>query len=279
MVREIPVKCWSDPLCALFPAILFLSCGLESLSVHTLILENPGRPEVWPGRYGIDYAVLWKDENGSERRAIAESGETLAIRVRRGQAQAILAIPFREGAAFFPAGALYPFDLETGTGVFPSSRPDRLRLDFESGYPAATARFIEKAGYDPWLYPLLKLKFVRDERERDPWGLAPWKAANALIEGSFRMSMFPSGGEAIVLPPGSPWWPESPLCRTEFLEDSQKACLPEGLHLFYGEKEKLAVNIREGKATFQRTAFAGGGRVPGQASGLEFEQAGYVACP
>jgi len=131
--------------------------------------------------------------------------------------------------------------------------PDRLRISFESGYAAATARLIENYGYDPWVYPLEKLKSINEAKRRDPWAVPPSKTAGLLVEGAFRVSVFPASVGSFLLPGDARWWPESPFCRIDSVEGAQKACLSEGIHLFFSGEEKLVAKIQDGEAFLQRT--------------------------
>lgn len=239
--------------------LLYVSCGFDCLFVHTVIVEMPERPDTWSGMGALSYALSWKDETGAERLAFAGEGEALVLRLRRGDPQAILALPSQGQMTFLPAGALYPFDLEPSGGELPSAAPDRLKISFESGYAAATARLIESCGYDPWVYPLEKLKSVNEAKRRDPWALPPGKAAGLLVEGAFRISLFPAPAGSFLLPGDARWWPESPFCRIDSVEGKgdggQKACLSEGIHLFFSGEEKLVVKVEDREAFLQRVVF------------------------
>ncbi|MDP2791375.1 MAG: hypothetical protein Q8O15_06405 [Rectinemataceae bacterium] len=190
-----------------------------------------------------------------ERSAVVTEGDALLITLKRGARQAVLAVPRCGGMVFRAAGALYPFDLDDiPRAGLPSANPDTMRLTFDSGYPAETARCIEAGGFDPWAYPLEKLVSIKETRGRDPWSLPPWKAARSLLEGSFRLSAFPSAAYTLQLPPDTRWWPESPLCFIEFDGTKQTVRLSEGLHVFFGKGEKIIAEVSGGKVEVQRTS-------------------------
>ncbi|HWR11792.1 MAG TPA: hypothetical protein VN445_08220 [Rectinemataceae bacterium] len=237
-------------------AALLLSCGLECLFVHTVIVETPECPAAWSGMGALTYAFSWKDEAGMERHAFASEGVALVLRLKRGEPQAILATPSYGEVAFLPAGALYPFDLETPASELPSSAPDRLNVSFASGYAASVARRIEEAGYVPWAYPLEKLEPLSETKGVDPWAVPPWKVADLLLNGTFRVSVFRAAAGKFSLPEGARWWPKSPLCFLEIADGVQKAGLSEGMHLFFSEKESLLVKVEGGEALMQRSALS-----------------------
>jgi hypothetical protein len=217
------------------------------------MLECPRRPEVWAGIDSITYTFFWKDETGAERFASVREGEALAVRLRRGEAQAIVAIPSCGMVELKPAGALYPADLVMTDKEYPSSVPDALTLSFGSGYVAAIASYIEAAGRDPWVFPLEKLKSIREDTGCDPWTIAPWKVASALVGGTFRTSIFHAASVVITLPGDDDWMPESPFCLVYSGEGGREAILCDGIYLFYAETEKLVVGIGDGKTILQRT--------------------------
>ena len=157
------------------------SCSLECLVVHTIVLAAPERPPVWRDARVLAYQVSWRDEEGSPRQALLAEGEEIALRLRRGAPQAILATPLWDDAPLLPAGALYPHDLATLPGDFPSSTPDRMALSFASGYAAAVAAVIEAKGVDPWGYPIEKLAAA-------PIGAGKGPLGPAAVEGCRRDS-------------------------------------------------------------------------------------------
>lgn len=236
-----------------FVAFLFSSCSLNCFFSHDILLETPERPTAWSGLGSLMYEVSWKDERGTERSVILAEGESLIIRLRRGQRQAILALPRRGAAVFRPAGALYPFDIEEPNSEIPSLKPDLMRLSYPSGYAVAVANQLAEAGHEPWAYPLEKLAMVPGSLGRDPWTLQPWQAAQALLDGNFRTSLFPKPSNALKLPEGELWWPESPTCVLDRNEAGTTAMLPTGIHLFYSDREKLFIAIRGEAVIIQRS--------------------------
>ncbi len=231
------------------------SCSLDCLIVHTVVLAAPERPPAWREARVFTYQVSWRDEGGSPRRALVAEGEEIALRLRRGAPQAILATPLWEDASLLPAGALYPHDLGTRPGDLPSSKPDRMALSFASGYAAAAAAIIEAKGVDPWGYPIEKLATVPIDAGKDPWDLPPWKAADAILGGAFRATAFPSARASFALPEGGPWLPESPFCAVGGEGGSLSATLADGLHYFYAEGQTLAVRVEGGKACLPAARF------------------------
>ncbi|PKL04076.1 MAG: hypothetical protein CVV53_08945 [Spirochaetae bacterium HGW-Spirochaetae-9] len=245
-------------LCLIFLLVctgIMISCSFECIHIHTICLITPDRPEPWKDCGLLGYEIRWKDPEGVEHSASVAEGDGLIVDLKRGVRQAIIAVPHCGARELRAAGALYPFDLYDipRTGI-PSSNPDTMRLNFNAGYPAETARCIEAGGYDPWIYPLEKLASIRETRGRDPWSLPPWKAARSLLEGSFRLSAFPAAGYTLQLPPDRRWWPESPLCFIDFDGVTQTARLSEGIHVFFGEEEKLIAQVLGDKIEVQRTA-------------------------
>jgi hypothetical protein len=241
---------------ALAAIVLAASCSLDSLFVHGMMLAAPERPCAWQGAGALAYRVAWKDEQGFRREAFIAEGEEIAIRVRRGERQGILAVPLWEELQLLPAGALYPYDLEAQPGDLPSADPGRMVLSFASGYAATVASVIAEAGADPWGYPIEKLAAASANAGKDPWDLSPWKAAQAILGGTFRATAFPAAQAAFSLPGGEVWLPESPFCSIEGEAGSQNAKLADGLHLFHSAGQTLAVRVQEGKACLPAALFA-----------------------
>jgi hypothetical protein len=120
---------------------------------------------------------------------------------------------------------------------------------------AEAIRCIEKAGFDPWVYPVEKLPSAWENGGSDPWAVPPNKVAQALIDGTFRKSFFSEPSLAIPLPSDCRWWAESPFCRVDESETGQTAVLDEGISVFYSKGTKLVVSVEKGKATTQRGEF------------------------
>ena len=244
---------------AMLVSALAASCSLDCLFVHNLILAAPERPRPWRGARALSYEVAWRDAEGFARSALIGEGEEIAVRLKRGAPQAILATPLWEGLRLFPSGALYPRDLEAPPGGLPSRDPDRMSLTFASGYAAAVAAIIEEKGVDPWGYPIEKLAEVPVVAGKDPWDLPPWKAADAIRGGTFRSSAFPAARAAFALPEGGPWLPESPFCAVEGEGEGdgewRTATLADGLHLFFAEGRTLAVRVEGGRGRLPAAIF------------------------
>ena len=243
---------------ALFAAgllIAFFSCGLDSLFIHEIILEMPRRPLAWLSLGVLSYELRWIDEEGQERFALVAEDETVSLRLPRGGRAAIRALPLCGEAILDQAGSLYPFDVEEPENDMPSKKPDRMKLSFQSGYAVAVADALEAAGRDPWAYPIEKLAAIPEGIGRDPWTLPAWKTAQALIDGNFRLSLFPKPATEVRLPGDAEWWPESPYCLIERGDKGSVVTLPEGIHGFFSPSERLIVSVSDGKAIVQRIPF------------------------
>jgi len=238
----------------LAPVFLALGCSFECLFVHTLTLELPVLPASWEGMPRLSYSVRWVDDRGEEQVLPAEGSGQITIRVARGRPQAILAYPFSRGIALRPAAALYPFGLEVGGEKLPSPEADTLKMEFSSGYTAEVVRIMEKAGTNPWAYPVERLSSAWEDGVCDPWSLPPWKAARALMDGNFRKSLFSRRVVGVLLPPDCRWWAETPFCRFENAEGGQKALLNEGVSVFLSEDDKLIVSVDGEKIAMRRGA-------------------------
>ncbi len=242
---------------------LACSCNAGFIAFQDIVIAAPPRPTVWQGMEGLAYRVSWVDQNGSKQEFLVAEGESITIRIWRGCDQAILFQPIAPYGWCKPAGFLYPFDLETGFGLAELWRPAKGRASFGSGYAATVALAMEKAGYDPWKWPLEKLADPGVIKQKDPWSLAPWTTAERLIQGNFRVSLFPSAKTAFVLPEDEPWWPESALCPPAQTrpcagtDDAEEfVMLPEGLHTFSNGSELLCVKIANGAVLSQRKDMA-----------------------
>ena len=232
--------------------IAFFSCGLDSLFIHEIILEMPRRPLAWLNLGVLSYELRWNDEEGKERFAVVAEDDIFSLRLRRGGSEAIRALPRCGEAILDQAGGLYPFDVQEPENDLPSKRPDRVKLSFQSGYAVAVADALEAAGRDPWAYPIEKLAAIPEGIGRDPWTLPAWKTAQALIDGNFRLSLFPKPATEVRLPGDAEWWPESPYCLIERGDKGSVVTLPEGIHGFFSPSERLIVKVGDGEAILQR---------------------------
>ena len=231
----------------IFAAMLLvqMSCGFGNLFEHVLLVEPPALPEVWKGLKIDAYLLEWRDSDGNPRTAQLPPGGGMALGVARGLPQTILAYPLASGCRLKPAGLLYPADCAGDPDALPSQEPTRVRLSYASGYAAEVGRKIEASGLDAAAFPLKRLEASWSDKGKDPWTLQPWKAAKALAEGAFRVTLFPAPSANVRLPEGT-WYPESPFCRLNVVEGGvREALLPKGLCLFYGESGLVEIQVGE----------------------------------
>jgi hypothetical protein len=239
------------------PGILLLSCAVGLIAEQDVRIEAPLRPAVWAGMGAIVYRAGWVDKKGQGHEEKVAEGQSLTIRLERGYRQAILFQPVAPHDWCKPAGFLYPFDVEPGSDFVDAWWSATGKASFGSGYAAAVALALERAGYHPWNWPVEKLANPGLIKHRDPWTLPPWSAAERLIRGEFRLSLFPSAKTVFELPDEGPWWPESALCPPPLAEAEKAAAsvmLSEGLHTFSNGKEFLCVKVEAGEIFVQRRA-------------------------
>ncbi len=245
------------PLILIFLTGLLFSCDIGLLASQDIMVKAPPRPVVWAGMEPIAYRVEWIDEKGMKRDARLPEGESIELRLRRGCCQAIALTLEPPYEWCKPAGFLYPFDLEPEIGLADTWRDAAGTASFMAGYAAAVAHAILKAGYDPWKWPVEKLADPYVVKDKDPWNLPAWRAAEMLIQGGFRLSLFPEARATFELPDEGPWWPESALCPAPGDQEggpAQALPLSEGFHAFSNGEEFLWVRIAEGEAISLRGA-------------------------
>lgn len=251
-----PVKLFPEVL-VFFACLSQLSCYPNLVTSQNIQVEAPARPAAWAGMGAIVYRACWMDDTGQRREERVAEGQRLALRLERGYRHAILFRPEAPHDWCRPAGFLYPFDLESCFDFTDAWKSAAGKASFESGYAASVALAMEQAGYDPWNWPVEKLADPAVLKHKDPWTLPPWRAAERLIEGSFRLSLFPTAKTRFELPDDGPWWPESPLCppaQAQAQEAAASVRLTEGLHRFSNGKELLCVKIEAGEVLVQRRA-------------------------
>ncbi len=243
------------PLLALFLAgTLCISCGLDFLFAQDIILQAPDRPNVWQRLGGLEFDVEWRDASGTEQHAMLKEGESIQLRLVRGESQAILLLPRYSQAQLMPAGFIYPGDLQGAQSFQAWTDPAVAKANYGSGYEAMVAQALEKAGYVPWHWPVERLADASLAKGIDPWVLTPSRAASLLIQGSFRLTAFPKPKTPFELPIPGPWYPESPFCQiTEAAGDGKAPCaqLAEGVHNFFSESRSLVIKIESGKLLSQ----------------------------
>ncbi len=225
-------------------AFLASACSDSAIFVHEITLRTQARPPAWAGLPTLEYSVVWMDNEGVRRVENIREGDELKLRLRRGESCGIAANVSSGSARLRPAGALYPRGLEPGGDSV-------LELDFLSGYVNAIAGCIERSGKVPWTYPLEKLKTELSAKGVDPWAVSPFEAAEALVYGRFRIDRYTHKAEAVLLPQGGSWIPESPFCKIERDDTRQRAFLTEGITVFFDEGKKLIVLLKEGESLFQ----------------------------
>ncbi len=223
---------------------LVSSCSDSAIFVHEITLTTPARPEAWAGLPTLEYSVAWMDSEGVPRVENVLEGDELKLRLRRGECCGITANVTSGVARLRPAGALYPRGLDPGGNSV-------LEPDFLTGYANAIAGCIERSGKLPWMYPLEKLMSELLAKGVDPWAVPPFEAAEALVYGRFRIDRYDRTLEAVLLPEGGTWIPESPFCKIERVDARQRAFLPDGISVFFDEGKKLIVLMNEEGSLFQ----------------------------
>ncbi len=218
---------------------------LPVLARQELSLELPPLPASWANADGLEFSLSWRDERGGMKSALARPGSMLAVSVRRGEWQAILAQARWKGRALCPAGALYPQALAP---VFaPSLGREVLGLTWRGGYLASLALCLKDCGEDPRAFALESLGLEAERRSLDPWSRPPPEVARELHVASFRIDSFGMGERReLVFPGPGPWLPESPFAPAALPAASgYTAWLGSGIHRFLGRGAELIVSVPE----------------------------------
>jgi hypothetical protein len=188
------------------------------------------------------WRLEWYDSGGKLRQTeAAGTGAVCNIGILAEWPSAVLAWPYwpEKGLApglFYPAGAIFPFDIAEGSGV----SGDTIVLSWEAGAEAYFYRELDKvrdhtaANRAPEFFDWKRFRtFLReeapDEIRLDPW-LADWKAiAERTVNAGFRSSYLRAETRIetdIIIPHDGPWLGASPFRPVEFWEKNQIVSLP-----------------------------------------------------
>jgi hypothetical protein len=224
---------------------LMASCGLIELFLpQRLFIEMPVL-QATSGMRDLYWYLIWRDANDMVRESlVTDSG--IEVQVVRGARQAIIAYPMYRGVRLFPAGGLYPYEIESRGLHIDSTGATVLRLCFDSGYVALVSMCLEKVGKNPWIFPLQRLHTIWEKSGMDPWNVVPEKVAAELAGGGFGSSLFTGVATTkvrVVLPCDESWFSEDPYI--ELKDDGGKinAYLGIGIHYFYGGERRIAVCV------------------------------------
>lgn len=258
--RDLNLACFLACAVLLF-TLTYSSCStMQYWHVHCLEIAMPQLPAVWAHIAPPVYELVWTDEEGRARTAYVPSGQSAVVTVARGVKQAVLAFPIVFQTRLKPAGGLYPEYLNNIGRPFPSDESDELTIDFEGGYIAAVAGIISKAGFNPWILRLSRLKQDWRVREADPWSVDPALVASRLIDGTYSSAVFSQKAEAVTvsLPPPADWLPASPFGSLREEDGKILAEVSEGFHLFYRSDQIAMVSVTEGEAVLQVSHISSG---------------------
>jgi hypothetical protein len=227
------------PLFFLFAAIIGLpvSCGLSPLR-DQFRAELPAAPSRWTELLGEPHWRLeWYDSAGNLRSAEL-AGQSVAVDTLTQWPNAVLAWPYwpEKGLAagmFYPAGALYPFDV----------RGESIVLSWAGGVDAYFYREMDKVRslnpsnrtpeYFDWkrFRALLGGETLGDDLRADLW-LADWKdIAEKTVRSGFRTSLVKAEKRIAVgieLPRDGPWIWSSPFRYPLLGEKDETVLLPLG---------------------------------------------------
>jgi hypothetical protein len=234
------------PLFSLFLAVIGLSvsCGHSPLPEQFRVVL-PAAPSPWTELLGEPrWRLEWYDPAGNLQSAeiagqgaLAATGSAGEIAVLTQWSNAILAWPYWPGKGlvagmFYPAGALYPFDV----------RSESIVLSWTGGVDAYFYRELDKertrnkSNRTPEYFDWKRFRsFLWEEAppdvQADPW-LADWKdIAEKTVSSGFRKALVKPEKRVIVgttLPHNGPWiWP-SPFKPPESMQKGEEFPLPLG---------------------------------------------------
>jgi len=260
-------------LVILSPALAVASCSAAEpfglLSIHSIWITTPPLPSAAAFLGEGSFRISWRGAGGRIEEKEIHAGGSFKILLPRGEAQAILAIPYVGERAFKPAGALYPSQISLG-GTDEAAM-DSLRISFETGWLAALWRMLEDEGYRPELFDFDRLEAEMEKHPGDPWRIAPGGVAGALAAGHFRSSFLDPGKTfEAYLPMTSPWISESligafsmsataelpiysPEKASEIESEGENLAddeglvveVQEGIHFFYGIGYDIILRVDE----------------------------------
>jgi hypothetical protein len=221
-------------------------CALFDFMPTEIVLRGIARPSGWVGLPLKGYKVEWIGEYGEEMGLWIESGcfeegEPFEFSPPSLERPMVFAYPvLADGRMLKPAAVLYPFDLDAqGSGYF----------SYISGYEAEVALVLERAGRNPWAYPLERLGDEIVLKGKDPWDFSPWKTATLLLAGKFRLGSFPAKKYRFNLPMTRRWWHSSPFGELDDEENQSYATLAEGITTFVSADAALWVSCQGGEFT------------------------------
>lgn len=231
---------------ALIVSACLLGCAAFGLKPETLRLYGARLPPGWRGLAIHGYLALWTGSDGSACEAFMSlEGFNEARYVEFPVPSA--ALPFirvfpilQSGERLKPSAFMYPADFDEGKAG---------RFTYSSGYEAEVALALDKAGRKPWSYPVARLADAILDSGKDPWDMEPWRAAEALALGKFRIGSFPGKKIPVALPEGRQWWPSSPFASLVSEEGEREVRLAEGLTVFLSQDAELWAVCREGEVT------------------------------
>jgi hypothetical protein len=220
------------------------SCVLLVFLPTEIVLRGIARPSGWVGLPLKGYKVEWVGESGEEMSLWVEpkcfeGGDPLNISLPSQKRPLVFAYPvLSDGRMLKPGAFIYPFDLDAeGRGFF----------SYVSGYEAEVASVFEKAGLNPWVYPLERLGDDIVLKGKDPWDCAPWQTATLLMAGKFRLSGFPAKKYRFNVPRARQWWPLSPFGELGDEGNQRFAILAEGITTFVSNDAVLWVSCQGGE--------------------------------
>ncbi len=229
---------------AFFPGAALLALFLWGCRIfpewETLDVRPPSPLPVW-SECGLDPAwellALWP---GGSVSADIPAGGAARVSLPRGETTAILAYPVEGGRRLRPAGAV----LRPG-----ASFGGKVRLTWEGGYQAESARILLRAGEDPSRFDLERFLAEALARLPDPWVRPPEAFAPAFAEGRFRVVWLdpPEAHPASVSGLPGRAASESPFGAALEPDEGGKAVLelPAGFHRWYAGWGRVSVEVRE----------------------------------
>ena len=216
-------------------AALWMSCGPSPLP-ESYRIKLPASPALRAELLGdCRWRLEWDDSGGRLcHTEIAAANGSGGINILAEWPSAILAWPYwpEKGLAaglFYPAGAIFPFDLSG----------DTIILSWEAGVEAYFYRELDKARslnttnripefFDWKRFRTLLKGDAPEEIRSDPW-LADWKSiAERTVNSGFRSSYIRAETRtetAVIIPHSGPWLGASPFITPEFWGEGEEIFL------------------------------------------------------